>query len=553
MSIRLKIILVVLPLIVATILLAGVTSRESARAGITRVAVEALGFKAQELQKYADNQWNLLVSNDLAEQTEYLAVTKLAIESYANTIIRSESELIIAANAEGLVELQTSEINLDDPAEISALVNLATTSAIGWQEIVIEGELRVGQAFVFDPFGWYVLVTDTSANFYREVDAIQRRTWWILGGSSGAAIFLLLLFAGVLTGPLSRMVGLMSEITETNDLSQRVDVEYKDEIGAMARTFNVMLSKLETATDQIKSFALGAVIARRNERKIRSIFQKYVPKDVIDSIFSNPESALTGENRVLAILFTDIRSFTTISESFMPDELVKSLNNYFEIMVDIIDSHKGITDKYIGDAIMAFFGAPVKHDNDPLEALTAALEMQVALRTFNEAHVREGKPIFKTGIGVNYGVVTVGNIGSEKKMDYTIIGDSVNLGSRLEGLTKEYGQDVIFSESVFRKVKTELPCRLIDAVQVKGKTEGVKIFTAELKLAPRQEKAWGYHHAGMKRYFNQEFRDAAQFFAAVKKLLPGDSLADMYLERCRTFLKSPPPKGWNGVYVMTKK
>jgi len=260
-----------------------------------------------------------------------------------------------------------------------------------------------------------------------------------------------------------------------------------------------------------------------------------------------------GENRVLAILFSDIRSFTTISESFMPDELVKSLNNYFETMVDIIDSHKGITDKYIGDAIMAFFGAPVKHDNDPLEAVTAALEMQVALRSFNDQHIREGKPIFKTGIGVNYGVVTVGNIGSEKKMDYTIIGDSVNLGSRLEGLTKEYAQDVIFSESVFRKVRTELPCRLIDTVQVKGKTKGVNIYTAELKLTPRQEKAWGYHHAGMKRYFSQEFKEAAQFFAAVKKVLPDDHLADMYLDRCRQFGRTPPPPGWNGVWVMTRK
>lgn len=553
MSIRLKIILVVLPLMIATILLAGVTSRESARAGITRVAVEALGFKAQELQKYADNQWNLLVSNDLAEQAEYLGVTKLAIESYANTLIRSETELIFAVNPANEIELKTSEITLTDPLEAEAVAAGSRDSLIGWQEVTIDGELRVGQAFEFEPFEWYVLVTDTSANFFREVDTIQRRTWWILGGASGVAILLLLLFAGVLTGPLSRMVNLMNEITDTNDLSQRVDVEYKDEIGAMARTFNLMLSKLESASDQIKSFALGAVIARRNERKIRSIFQKYVPKDVIDSVFSNPESALTGENRVLAILFTDIRSFTTISESFMPDELVKSLNNYFEIMVDIIDSHKGITDKYIGDAIMAFFGAPVKHDNDPLEAVMAALEMQRALRKFNEAHILDGKPIFKTGIGVNYGVVTVGNIGSEKKMDYTIIGDAVNLGSRLEGLTKEYGQDVIFSQSVFRKVKTELPCRLIDKVQVKGKTTGDNIYTAELKLAPRQEKAWGYHHAGIKRYFSGEFKEAAQFFAAVKKLLPEDFLADMYLERCRTFIKSPPPTGWNGVWVMTKK
>jgi adenylate cyclase len=553
MSIRLKIILVVLPIMITTILLAGVSSAYSARAGITRVAIEALGFKAQELQKYADNQWDLLVSNDLAEQPEYLAVTKLAIESYAGSLIRSATERIFGVDRDGLLVMSSGELDLTDPDEIQVLKQRAADVQEGWQEITVDGDVRVGQAFYYPPFEWYVMVTDTSANFYREVDEINIRTYYILGGSAVLAVVLLLVFAGVLTGPLSRMVTLMNQVTQTNDLSQRVDVEYKDEIGAMARTFNVMLSELEGAYDQIKGFAFTAVVAERNERKIRSIFQKYVPKDVIDSIFSNPESALVGENRVLAILFSDIRSFTTISESFMPDELVKSLNKYFGAMVDIIDAHHGITDKYIGDAIMAFFGAPVKHDNDPLEAVRAALEMQIALRGFNEAHIAEGKPAFKTGIGVNYGVVTVGNIGSEKKMDYTIIGDSVNLGSRLEGLTKEYHQDVIFSESVFRKVKTELPCRLIDKVQVKGKTSGVSIYTAALKLAPRQQKAWGFHHAGLKRYLTQEFAEAAKYFLAVKQLLPNDYLAGLYLERCKEYIRSPPPSDWNGVAIMTKK
>ena len=480
-------------------------------------------------------------------------MTKLAIESYAGSLIRSETELIFAVDRDGQLVMNSAEIEFSDPAEISVLRQRASDVEEGWQEIIVDGETRVGQAFHFGPFDWYVLVTDTSANFYREVDEINNRTYFILGGATLLAIVMLLVFAGVLMGPLSRMVTLMNEVRETNDLSRRVDIEYKDEIGAMARTFNIMLAELEGAYDQIKGFAFSAVVARRNERKIRSIFQKYVPKDVIDQVLSNPDSALVGENRVLAILFSDIRSFTTISESFMPDELVKSLNRYFEIMIDIIYDHNGTPDKYIGDAIMAFFGAPVHHENDSLEAVRAALEMQVALRQFNEMHMKEGKPAFKTGIGVNYGVVTVGNIGSERKMDYTIIGDSVNLGSRLEGLTKEYHQDVIFSESVFRKVKTELPCRLLDKVQVKGKTSGVSIYTAELKLAPRQQKAWGFHHAGMKRYLTQEFREAAKYFAAVRKLLPNDYLAELYIGRCKEYLKSPPGPDWNGVAIMTSK
>lgn len=553
MSIRLKIIFVVLPLMITTILLAGVSSAASARAGITRVAVEALGFKAQELQKYADNQWDLLVTNDLAEEPDYLQVTKRAIESYAGSLIRRDDELIFAVDRNGSIVMNSAEIELSDPAEIEALRQRASDVEEGWQEITVDGETRVGQAFYFGPFEWYVLVTDTTASFYREVDEINNRTYYILGGATLLAVVMLLVFAGILTGPLSRMVALMNEVSQTNDLSQRVDVEYKDEIGAMARTFNVMLSELEGAYDQIKGFAFSSVLARRNERKVRNIFQKYVPKDVIDQVLSNPEGALVGENRMVAILFSDIRGFTTISEGFKPDELVESLNRYFEILIDIIVEHKGTPDKYIGDAIMAFFGAPVHHDNDSLEAVYAALEMQIALRKFNEMHLAEGKPAFKTGIGVNYGVVTVGNIGSEKKMDYTIIGDAVNLGSRLEGLTKEYRQEVIFSESVFRKVKTELPCRLLDKVQVKGKTSGVNIYTAELKVTTRVQKAWGYHHAGLKRYLTREFREAAKYFTAVKKLLPSDHIAEVYLDRCKKYIKSPPPPEWNGVAIMTSK
>jgi class 3 adenylate cyclase len=262
---------------------------------------------------------------------------------------------------------------------------------------------------------------------------------------------------------------------------------------------------------------------------------------------------LTGENRVLAILFSDIRSFTTISEGFMPDELVEALNRYFEIMVEIIMSHGGVIDKYIGDAIMAFFGAPVKHKDDALQSVYAALEMQNALAEFNREQQASGKPPFLTGIGINYGIVTVGNIGSEKKMDYTVIGDMVNLGSRLEGLTKKYKQDLIFSNSVYQKVKGEFPCRLIDKVIVKGKTMGEKIFTAKKSLTDAERKGWGLYHRGLKQYYSSSFDSAISFFQKVKSLLPDDYISDMYIERCRRFKIKPPPPDWNGTEILDSK
>jgi class 3 adenylate cyclase len=262
---------------------------------------------------------------------------------------------------------------------------------------------------------------------------------------------------------------------------------------------------------------------------------------------------LVGENRVLAILFSDIRSFTTISEGMMPDDLVNSLNKYFSFMVDVIMNHNGIVDKYIGDAIMAFFGAPVKHKNDALESVLAGIEMTEVLDKFNESQRETGKPEFHIGIGINYGIVTVGNIGTEKKMDYTVIGDMVNLASRLEGLTKEYKQSLIISESLQMKVKDDLPTRLIDAVAVKGKTKGVKIFSSKRNLTADEEKAWSMHNKAMELFFNRDFVEAEKGFTQVLQYIPGDYCAELFIERCKNYEKNPPDANWDGVTHMKTK
>jgi adenylate cyclase len=554
-SIRAKIVLVVVPLIVAALLISGTISSYSARSGMTRIAMSSLGFKAQELNKYMESQWNLLVTNELNENEEFLEVTKSAIEGYAESVIRTETELIFAVSVDGEPRLELSTdpaLTLDD-TDRAKLGRLISDGALGWREFTLGGKARVGHAFRFVPFQWYVVVSEEEAAFYREVTEITIRNIIVLGVSILVSLVMLLFFTGFITGPLTRVVSTMRGIISDNDLSARVAVEYRDEIGELAHTFNIMVGELQKAYEQIKGFAFKAVLAQKNEHKIRNIFQKYVPKDVIDGLFANPESMLVGENRVLAVLFSDIRSFTTISEGYMPDELVTALNSYFELMVDIIMEHGGIIDKYIGDAIMAFFGAPVKHKNDALNAVAVALKMQNSLREFNRSQEEKGKPKFITGIGINYGVVTVGNIGSQKKMDYTVIGDMVNLGSRLEGLTKPYKQEVIFSESVFRKVKDTYPCRLVDRVQVKGKTVGENIYTAYEERDPLREQVLKIHHAAMVRYYAQDFSGARQYFQAILKLLPDDFLAAMYTERCDRYIETPPDAGWNGVEILTNK
>jgi adenylate cyclase len=283
------------------------------------------------------------------------------------------------------------------------------------------------------------------------------------------------------------------------------------------------------------------------------MFQKYVPKAVIDQFFASPEEMLKGEDRVVALLFSDIRGFTTISEQLRPDEVVESLNAYFGLMVDIIMRHKGMVDKYMGDAIMAIYGAPERTRNEAVEAVRSAFEMLESLKDFNKWQAQKKRPGFHIGIGINYGVVTVGNIGSEKKMDYTVIGDMVNLGSRLEGLTKEYKQPMIISESVANKVQERYPCRLIDRVIVKGKTAGSGIYTTRKELTPEEQHAWGLHEEAARLFYGRKFEDALRLFQKVKQMLPEDLPSAKFIERCKILVENPPPPDWTGAVAMTVK
>jgi len=552
MSIRLKIVLIVLPLIITTLLLTGASSFFSATNAITGIATEFLGFKAAEFQKYAESQWLLLVENNMTERPAMVEATKAAIASYANSIVRSDTEVIFALDGDLEVAMQTGELTIEETERetLRRIVESRTGDLITPR---ISGKERVAKGFYFEPFGWYVVVSEERDTFYSQVNQITQRTGIILVLAIVLGVVMVLVFAGYLTNPLTRVVQAMENIISTNDMSSRVEVEYNDETGKLAHTFNIMVDALDTAYKQIKRYAFKAVLAQKKEHKIRNIFQKYVPADVIDEFFANPEKMLIGENRVISILFSDIRSFTSISEQMMPDALVNSLNDYFTVMVDIIMARGGIVDKYIGDAIMAFFGAPVRHEDDALQSVLAGIEMNEALEQFNDQQRKGGKPEFRIGVGINYGVVTVGNIGTDKKMDYTIIGDMVNLASRMEGLTKKYQQPLLISESLHQKVHEEVPCRLIDTVAVKGRAKGVKIYAAKKTLNEEENKAWTLHNTAMEHYYQRDFDQAIRYFQDVRKIFPDDYPSQLLIDRCRQFKAAPPPADWNGVEIMKEK
>lgn len=549
--------LVVLPLIIVPIILAQSASYFQAVNGVTRLARQLLGFKLGELEKFAANQWDILEENGYTDRPDMIDAAKKSVEQYARGILLSDTEIIFALDYSANIVMSTAPLVLQ-PDEQEFLSLILPSQSHGLQKALIGGERRIFQLFYFEPFGCYYLISEKEDVFFSDAKAIAFQTIISLCAAVGIAVLVLIFITKGLTNPLARIVHAMNGIIETADLSSRVEVEYNDETGNLAMSFNKMTEELDKAYSQIKRYAFDAVLAQKKEERIRHIFQKYVPNNVIEKFFASPEKMLVGDNRVLSILFSDIRSFTTISEGLSPDDLVNSLNRYFSGQVEVIYNRNGIVDKYIGDAIMAFWGAPDKHEDDALQSVLSGLEMIEAVKKFNENQRKLGKCEFQIGIGLNYGEVTVGNIGSERKMDYTVIGDAVNLASRMEGLTKTYHSEILISESLFEELRKKSPdaglhYRLLDTVAVKGKTKGVKIFTVKKALTEKEAKAWPIHNQGMKLFYNRNFNDAARMFKEVMSLLKDDFNAENIFKRCQEYAVNAPPENWDGVEVMKSK
>jgi adenylate cyclase len=295
----------------------------------------------------------------------------------------------------------------------------------------------------------------------------------------------------------------------------------------------------------------------RERKKVRGAFQYYLNASVVEQVLKDPEKLkLGGEKKDLTVLFSDIRGFTSISEHMTPERLVKFLNEYLTKMTDIVFKYDGLLDKYMGDAIMAIWGAPLDQSDHPLRACYTALEMVEELRLLQQRWATEGMPRMNIGIGINAGPMVVGNMGSERRFDYTVMGDSVNLGSRLEGLNKLYGTNIIISEMTYERVREEILGRELDLVRVKGKDQPVKIYellSRRAKTLPEQKALAEEFQAALGEYRNRNWETARKIFQSILERYPADGPARLYVERCQTLEKTPPPEDWDGVYTMTTK
>jgi adenylate cyclase len=295
----------------------------------------------------------------------------------------------------------------------------------------------------------------------------------------------------------------------------------------------------------------------RHARHTERAFSKYVSHHVVKRILEHPEHLrLGGEKRELTVLFSDIAGFTTISEKLPPEKLVDQLNEYLDAMTGIILDAEGTLDKYIGDAIMAFWGAPLHQPDHAVRACLAALDYQAKLAELRMGWIGRGQLPFDARIGINTGPMIVGNMGSSRRFDYTVIGDAVNLGARLEGVNKVFDTHILISETTYYAAKEHIEAREVDLLTVKGKSKPVHTYELQARkggLTEAQKKLNHQFHGGIQEYRRREWEKAIKSFEKCLEIVPGDGPSKTYLQRCETLRHEALPEDWDGSFTLKTK
>jgi adenylate cyclase len=350
------------------------------------------------------------------------------------------------------------------------------------------------------------------------------------------------------------LVDKMQQVVKTQEQGVIVDTEM--EFAGETTSANVTIMPLLDNHDR----KLGTMIMIEDissEKRMKSTMSRYMDASLADKLLETDEDFLGGQSRVATVLFSDIRSFTSFTEELGAQATVTLLNDYFTLMVECIQDEGGMLDKFIGDAIMAIFGTPLAHDDDPDRGVRSAINMMRALYGFNARRVEEGHKPIDIGIGINTDSIVSGNIGSPKRMDYTVIGDGVNLASRLESACKQYGTRILVSEHTFERLKGTYRSREVDHVVVKGKTQPVEIVEIldyhTDETFPEIIEALARFRDGIQCYRQRKWPEAREAFSETLRLQPDDRLSQLYTDRCDHMRENPPPDDWDGVWVMQSK
>ena len=323
---------------------------------------------------------------------------------------------------------------------------------------------------------------------------------------------------------------------------------------------NIVTPSFSALSAYVVSFTYISFTEGKEKRRIKNVLGQYVSPAVLSTVLKNNQDgylkAEVGSKEILTIFFSDIRDFTTITEKYDVEKVVELLNAYLSRMVNIIFGNEGTLDKFIGDAIVAFWGAPVRIHDHHYKAVISGLQMRKAIETFNRENSGKDLPQLKIGIGIHTGEVILGNIGSERKLDYTVIGDSVNLASRLEGLTKTYGSSIIISHDTYEHVQNEISCRVLDYVKVKGKAKPITIYEVMDEgdsIDAETSKIISLTETAFKQYRERRFSESIYTFETILGISPNDFLSKMFIHRCLDYQRDEPPDDWDGCCVYKTK
>ncbi len=339
---------------------------------------------------------------------------------------------------------------------------------------------------------------------------------------------------------------------------QNEEIDKKENISVNLTILPLINEDSDGRTDQANNF-LGILLMFEDissEKRMKSTMSRYMDPGIADQLLEDGSDIMGGLDTTATLLFSDLRSFTSITESLGAQGTVKLLNEYFEIMVECITEQGGMLDKFIGDAIMAAFGLPISHEDDEDRGVKAGINMITRLREWNDQREKDGKPALDMGLGLNTDKIVAGNIGSQKRMDYTMIGDGVNLAARLESACKQYSARILISDYTYKKLKGTYRVRYIDDVVVKGKVEPVGVHEVldyhTDKTFPNLMDVVNFFNEGRKYYKAGEFQKAISSFKECLKSNPDDNLSKTYIDRCNLMINEKP-KDWDGIWVMKSK
>ncbi|NMF83301.1 GAF domain-containing protein [Nodosilinea sp. P-1105] len=330
-----------------------------------------------------------------------------------------------------------------------------------------------------------------------------------------------------------------------------------DQVQRLERSLNLTVNPL---TDP-EGGVLGGLLVLEDisqEKRMKSTLYRYMTPGVAEQVMALGDDLLMkGERKDVTVLFSDIRGYTTLTENLEADKVVEMLNTYFETMVEAVFNFEGTLDKFIGDALMAVFGAPLPLSNHAWAAVQSALDMRRRLVQYNAERIELNQPEIRIGIGISSGEVVSGNIGSQRKMEYTVIGDGVNLSSRLEGVTKEYGCDIVISEYTYSLCRDRIWVRELDRTQVKGKRQPVNLYELidrrDQPLDADTQAFLNLYANARNAYTAMRFEQALDLFQQAKQMRPEDKAVAVHMQRAQQYLQQPPPADWDGVHIMTTK